>query len=233
MLQSDYIEVNGERILHYYLCHYKPTSSGFDRLSKSLIRFKNGNLIDLKAWTSCVIESFPTPILSKPVIVRALGSQETDIVSNYSPLDHLGKRLAEHLHGYYLPALLSKRQLTPPAKTLSRSNREEMFTDLYSFEGTDFPGGNILILDDIVTTGITLRAIIRSIRKRLPTLAITSLTLASTDWYSQLNTGISLHSTQYEWRHQLGWSVVEEEMPAHAAIQKLKESIQCNFSDPE
>jgi hypothetical protein len=232
MLQSDYIEVDGERILHYYLCHYKPMSSGFDRLSKSLIRFKNGSLIDLKAWTSCVIESLPATLLSKPIIVRALGSLEIDIVGNYSPLDHIGKRLAAHLQGYYLPSLLSKRTITPAAKTLTRREREEVFTNLYSFEGTDFPSTTILVLDDIVTTGMTLRAIIRSIRKILPTISIISYTLASTEWHSQLNARIDLQSGQYQWKDQLGWSIVNEDVPANIAIQELRASIQNNFSDP-
>lgn len=233
MLQSDYIEADGERITHYYLCHYKPWSAGFDRLSRSLIRFKNGSQIDLRAWTSCVIENLPSTLSAQPVIVRALSSNETDIVSNHCALDHVGEKLAKHMHGYYLPTLLSKRTITPPAKTLSRSGREEVFNDLYVFDGTDFAATHILILDDIVTTGFTLRAIIRSIRKTYSTLAITTLTLASTDANSRLNDGIDLRSGEYHWKDHQGWSIVEEELPATVAVQKLKESIQCNFMDVE
>lgn len=232
MLQSDYIEVTGERIPHYYLCHYKPLSSGFDRLSKSLIGFKKGNPIDLEAWTSCAVESLSDLPLSHPLILRALHSQETSVNNQGSPLDHLGVSLTDSLSGPYLPSSLTKAHATLPMKQLSRVKREKEIIDVYSFTPPNISFESILLIDDIMTTGITIGAIVRSVRKMTPHVPIVSFTLASTDSTSRLNDVLPLQSPTYSWSEEVGWNVAEA-VPHRIAVNALRESIRCNFSNPE
>lgn len=232
MIQSDFIEVNGERIPHYYLCHYKPLSSGFDRLSKSLIGFKRGISVDLEAWTSCAVESFSHPLLSPTLIVRALHSRETNVAANNSSLDQLGISFADSLNGSYVPETLQKAHVILPMKQLSRAMREETLTDIYSFQPPGSVYRSILLIDDIITTGCTIGAIVRAIRKANLSVPIVAFTLASTESASRLNEAVVIQSPSYEWNYEVGWNVAED-IPKPLAINMLKESIVCNFSDPE
>jgi predicted amidophosphoribosyltransferase len=232
MLQSDYIEATGERIPHYYLCHYKPLSSGFDLLSKSLIGFKNRNPIDLEAWTSCAVESLSHLSLSHPLILRALHSQETQVSDYSSSLDHLGISLTDSLSWPYLPSSLTKSHTTLPLKQLSRVKREKELIDVYSFTPPNLSFESILLIDDIITTGITIGAIVRSVRKIRPHVPIVSFTLASTDSMSRLNDVLPLKSATYSWSEEVGWNVAEA-VPHGIAVNALIESIRCNFSNPE
>ncbi len=144
--------MNGERIPHYYLCHYKPLSAGFDRLSKSLIGLKKRNPVDLEAWTSCAVESFAPSLVSNPLILRALHSHETNVINNDSSLDRLGIDLANLLSGSYIPETLTKAHATTPMKQLSRAMREKALHDIYSFEPPELMYESILLIDDIMTT---------------------------------------------------------------------------------
>ncbi len=71
----------------------------------------------------------------------------------------------------------------------------------------------------------------KSLRKKYAYIPIVSLTLASTDSASGLNDALPLQSHAYSWTEEVGWNVAEE-IPLVHAVNKLKESIACNFSDP-
>ncbi len=232
MIQSDFIEVNGERVPHYYLCHYKPLSSGFDRLSKSLIGFKRGNPIDLEAWTSCAVESISN-IISSPLVLRALHADEVAVVRKNSTLDRLGANLATSLRGLYEPEALTKKHVTIPMKQLSKTTREVNLKDIYSFSPpADMSFIGILLIDDIMTTGFTIRAMVKAVRQKNRSIPIVSFTLASTESVNTLNDATAPQSSAYSWRDEVGWKVAEE-APDPLSVHKLKEAIACNFSDPE
>ena len=63
---------------HFYLCHYRPKNAGEqDRLSQSLLRFKNGMEPDVRAWIECSVAELEKKFInSGAAVMRALGHDE-------------------------------------------------------------------------------------------------------------------------------------------------------------
>jgi predicted amidophosphoribosyltransferase len=175
-LQTQSLICDSGDFKHHYLCHYRSKSSGSDELSKSILQFKNGNEIHVNVWIDCAVGEFEKVSLKEDVvIVRALGHQEEK--AGTTSLDLLGKKLADSFHAQYIPSLLTKSS-TPKLAMLKRHERADAIFDQYSFSGIDLR--DILIIDDILTTGATMCAIAKSIRTISPSCAITIFTLAAT-----------------------------------------------------
>ena len=211
-LQEQNVTIGKETFTHYFLCHYVPKAVGSDKLSKSLLRFKRG-WPEKQAWIECsVLELKKIPNLEALVIFRALHSFETSIPKNSSTsLDDLGWTASQTLPGRYQPDCLYKGRSTEALKYLSREERKAALHDAYNFNVPDPPPANILILDDIYTTGTTMQAIVSTIREILPSSIIRFFTLACTGYDSYPNREITLKSYPYEWEQEKGWLMAEEE----------------------
>ena len=212
---------------HYFLCNYLPASAGRDTLSRSLLLFKLGHQPDLDAWIDCTLESLaPLPWRPDTIIIRALQHDETTLPdpasssnsssSSHSPnsMDLLGQALAARLHCRYLPGLLRKSRSTRPCKELSRYQRITELRQAYTFtlpDPTPTPPSPILIIDDILTTGATLRTIIRAIRQQSPRSPLRTFTLAKADYDPTLNSSTPLRGQNYQLQQGTGWQVAEEE----------------------
>lgn len=218
---------------HYYLCHYKSKAAGSDRLSQSLLRFKSGCEVDVEAWSSCIIEElkkFAWP--ENTLLLRALASNEVTIEQPTS-LDRVGDRLRQELKFQYEPHLLSKAHVTPPLKQLSRNERHPALVNTYRFHADQTLAtewSTILILDDILTTGTTLKAIAAAIRQQLPDVPITGLTLALSEKTAPLNATISLQSNAYTWQQPGSW-VMRETDPDYISLESLLTAIQSDFQN--
>lgn len=176
-LQKQCLICDSGEFRHYYLCHYRSKSSGSDELSKSILQFKNGNAVHVNVWVDCAVgELKKASIKEDVVIIRALGHQEERAAGTTS-LDTLGKKLAETFHAQYIPSLLTK-STTPKLALLKRQERAEALFNQYSFLGMEYR--EILIIDDILTTGATMCAIAKSIRTISPSCSLTVFTLAAT-----------------------------------------------------
>jgi hypoxanthine phosphoribosyltransferase len=68
----------------------------------------------------------------------------------------------------------------------------------------------ILIIDDILTTGATMRAIVAAIRQLLSSTSIRIFTLASTDREALINKSVQLSGYNYGWQNARGWIVAED-----------------------
>lgn len=105
----------------YYLCNYRPLHLGGDRLSRSLIRFKEALAFDLQAWIECAIRELQQVDMPGDfIIMRALSSEETIIDSNADiALDKLGRAIAEVFNINWKPRLIGKQNYTRPLKLLA------------------------------------------------------------------------------------------------------------------
>jgi predicted amidophosphoribosyltransferase len=183
---------------HYYLCHYLPLSAGKDTISRSLLKFKRRTQPDFNAWIECALEALHGISLTPDtIILRALHHDEM-IAGPIFPtaLDFLGYALAGHFGCRYLPSFLRKSRPALPCKELSRRQRKTELRGIYSLDPTArqmiaapslSPAAPLpttppfLLIDDILTTGTTMRMIIRALRRTFPLSPIQIFTLARAD----------------------------------------------------
>jgi predicted amidophosphoribosyltransferase len=176
---------------HYYLCSYLPRTVGKDALSLSLLKFKQRFQPDLDAWTAAATDLLDDlPFSPDTIIVRALRHNETVARPEFPcALDLLGHSLAARLHCRYLPALLIKTRPTLPGKFLTRNQRRSQLESVYQLApvapapepGSPTP---FLLIDDILTSGSTMRALIHTLRNHYPACAITAFTLTRAGYQS-------------------------------------------------
>ena len=183
-LQETSILVENIRYRHYYLCHYIPLTTGIDTVSRSLLKFKRGAQPDLGNWLDrslCAIQAKPIPLPSGAIIIRALHHRETRVTPDHPcSLDLLGQTLAGHFRVPYLPGLLHKTRPTVINQGLTRTQRQAELQDVYAINPAAFIQPpprlrSILLLDDILTSGTTVRAIIRTIRPAADSISIFTL----------------------------------------------------------
>lgn len=224
-LQRQHIQFQNEYFNHYYLCNYQPRYTGEDKLSESLIRFKDCNELDVRAWAECAVMKLQDLFFQENlVIVRALGKEEIKVLpDSKTSLDLLGALLSEKLDCHYRPELLSKTRETKSMKLLSKTEREVELENAYIFK-TESNIDEILIIDDILTTGTTMKEIIRAIRKVLPTCKITLFTLADTDHQALLNKDLSLSDYSLKWS-QREWEFVADADISYNELEILKQKI--------
>ena len=196
-LQETSFTYNDSLYRYYYLCKYLPLSAGVDTLSRSLLKFKRCIRPDLDAWIESTLEGFHNiPLSPDTIIVRALRHDETQVhesspasAPSLSPppsaLDLLGQALATSFQCQYLPSLLCKSRPTLSNKGLTRDQRETQLNDVYSIAHEILPANlsnpPFLLIDDILTTGATIRTIIHTLHQSFPLSLLQIFTLARVD----------------------------------------------------
>jgi predicted amidophosphoribosyltransferase len=200
---------------HYYLCNYRPLHAGGDRLSRSLLRFKEALAHDLQAWIDCALtELGQTSFPPDTILIRALASYEKrSSPQTRTALDQLGAAIALKVLLNWKPSLLEKHRTTRPHKNLAAADRWKEVRDVHHIsEHAIKPGTHhFLLIDDILTTGATVVSIIRLLKSFFPAATCSVFTLAKSDQYSTLNTHLQLASAGYTWEQGAGWQVAEEE----------------------
>jgi predicted amidophosphoribosyltransferase len=81
--------------------------------------------------------------------------------------------------------------------------------------GSAPPSPSFLLIDDILTTGTTMRMIIRALRRQFPRCPIRIFTLARSDYDPALNLSSPLHGQNYHLEDSTGWVVAEEERESY------------------
>jgi len=228
-LYHTYLSYNHHLYSHYYLCHYLPASAGRDNLSHSLLRFKKGRHPDLEAFIDCSLELFTqVPIPKDATVVRALHHHETTISTIPSALDLLGQQLAHRFQHHYHPGLLRKGHTNQPVKLFSRPRREEELQGLYAVDTAyasqlpDAPG-HWLIIDDVLTSGATIRSILQAIHQAYPPANIDIFTLARATATPLQPTPLKGRHYQFQ-EHDTTWTLAEDQTPYYSLLQ-LKSSI--------
>lgn len=231
-LQIQKLEFNSEEFTHYYLCQYRPLSVGLDDLSRSILNFKCGRQPDVEAWTECSVSELEQVHIKKDCLILRVLSSTEKIINDASdtPLDYLGIQVAKNLNAHYIPSLLKKTRATSQVKFLSLAERAAELSDVYVFDtlNSDVPS-QVLILDDILTTGTTVQAVIHAIRSVWHSCPIQIFTLASTDYHAKLNMSVQLSSYAYAWEIEKGWKVAEDESKYSSELASLKSKIFADF----
>lgn len=202
---------------HFFLCNYCPRGSGPDRLSRSLLRFKSGEAPDREAWIGCALEALENfdQSIAQPahvLIIRALHHNERLPVGG-TALDLLGQMIAEKAGAVYFPSLLGKRRPTQKFTSLHKKSlrRGELEQVYYIHETPPVPEPtHVLLLDDIVTTGATVSAILRVVTKAMPRIRPLVFSLAKASPDPSLNQGLSLKGNYGDWEG--GWVLKEDEV---------------------
>lgn len=225
-LHQTYLSYNKELYPHYYLCHYLPRSAGRDTLSHSLLKFKRSRQPDLEGWIDCALEMLTAmPVPPGATLIRALHHNETTIPDTPVALDILGKRLATRFHHHYHPHLLRKSHPTRPVKTFDKPRRKEELQGLYSIDPAglatlpDGPPKHWLIIDDILTSGATIHAIIQAIHQSFPGTSLTIFTLTRAEITAPPHPPASIKGQHYQLEQGADWVLAEPPQPYYSPFQ--------------
>jgi predicted amidophosphoribosyltransferase len=191
-LLTSKIKCGNAYFTHLYLRPYLPLSAGADALSLSLVKFKQRIQPDLNTWIEDAAQLLSRLSFSPDtIIIRALRHDETCARPEFpSALDLLGQSLATSFHCRYIPTLVSKSRVTLPNKHLTRRERRSQLRDVYHVATASLsPLTPFLLIDDILTTGATMRALISAIRCVYPDCPIHAFTLTRADYASPVDPG--------------------------------------------
>jgi predicted amidophosphoribosyltransferase len=168
----------------YHLCYYFSRAEGYDADRQMVLDFKNEDEEAIRHFILEALAFFGHGHVDEDLIIlRPMRSKETKYDHlNESPLDRLGDSIATVFHVTYYPSLLTKSRPTKQVKTLSPSMRKAELQGVYQIEKNyfDYNTRPVLIIDDVVTTGATVCAIIGTILKDFPKTKINVFSLAWT-----------------------------------------------------
>lgn len=203
----------------HYLCGYRAASSGHDGISKSILKFKQGDTLHIAAWAEVALLALQQAGLGKgDIMVRALGHQETAVLwrSDPQPMDVLCRFIAEKSGCAYSPDIIRKKWKTEKLRGMSRTQRERAMDGAYELAPVFGWGKQRLwIMDDVVTTGSTVRAIAAALLKRYPAVELRTFCLARTDGHlGDLERGL-VKGEHYGWDARAGNWVVMEDPPLY------------------
>jgi hypothetical protein len=153
----------------FHLAFYHPVRTGLqERVSKYLQDFVHGAEPQTSRWISLA-----APLISSgksfDVIIRSLLNTETSPVE-FTSLDRLCQAVAEASGAAYNPERLEKMRETADLSSLAgKAARAKELEGVFRFDATGLsPKAKILIVDAIMTTGATIEAIARAVKKVLP-----------------------------------------------------------------
>jgi len=188
-ISEDYSFLSGAWHLAYYIPSNKPTGS----LSSNILEFKKANKPYFLAWTKWAVDDLSKLNIHFDFILRALGSKELK-VSGTKGLDLMGKVLAEKLNSIYIPSVLEKNRETRSMHTLkTKAERREAINGSYfvAKQPYDFDKKNILILDDVTTSSITIQEILRALKVAFPNAQYFLFCLGKTEYNTEANDSIT------------------------------------------
>jgi ATP-dependent DNA helicase RecQ len=194
---QDQIRITETKILkselnNLFLGYYRHDK---DYVKNKVLKFKDGDENTINQWLSVIkqhINLFP----SIDYIVRALGHKEINAIK--SSLDNVGKLIEESIpYSKYLPDLLSKKTTNNKLTTMNAIDRKNTLSKQYFFNENhkEFSKQkkSFLIIDDVYTTGSTIKEITRAIREISPNSIIYVFTLVQTKGFGDSHE-IELHN---------------------------------------
>lgn len=170
-LPIDYIIFYGYK-RGWHLAYYIPKNSGNSDhrvYSNEILKFKDGDRESVKNWSLWATKELKELGINFHYVVRALSSDEME-VSGDKGLDKLGRHLEKCFGWKYCPSVLVKTRFCEQMKGKKKMDRELNVKDLYSIGDSrfDFNYKNILVLDDITTSGTTAGALAHTLKSRWP-----------------------------------------------------------------
>lgn len=92
-------------------------------------------------------------------------SKERRIYRGFNQSEELAKKLAKGYGWRVLPAKCVYRIDKTPQSTLKSSERQQNVKNVFQIKNTNIQDCNILLIDDVVTTGATLNELARTLKK--------------------------------------------------------------------
>ena len=156
----------------YYLYDYLPKNKfSQDQKSKLILDFKDNEGSAVLQWCieaskACGLKFARTNI---DVIIRVLGHDELEAGKIDLPLDKLGRNISRAINASYQPEILYKSSTNKSLKFLGKEGRENELHQKYNFKNVgNISNLSILIIDDITTTGSTIKEVCRAIMEQVP-----------------------------------------------------------------
>ena len=177
-----------------HLVFYIPVGTGDATLiSRSIIMFKEGITAAVDLWSELLAEELGSVAGDFDAILRPLSSKET-AEHIPGPLDVMGKRLGEKLGIPYLPQFFIKDEVRQPLhKISSGAKRYNVLIDNYHLKYNINPAiigkARFLLIDDVTTSGSTVRVIADIIHKYYPDISLSFAALARTSHQPRANEG--------------------------------------------
>lgn len=178
----------------WHLCYYYTNQR--DRYSNKLLNFKNGIEKDLNEWLNWakleLVETLEAEGIKIDYVIRVLGSQET-IPLRSKPVAFLARNIASEIGARYIPRILSKKHNTAKfTKLNSLDERINEISGVYQVSDEyDLNGKNILIVDDITTSGTTLRYVRQAILRKYKNARFYGFCLGKTSYDHSANENIN------------------------------------------
>ena len=153
------------------LAYYVPGHQDKTIVSDRLLDFKRNNVSVISKWNRWVSVEFRNLLengVSFDFVLRALGSSELSAAMN-RPLDSVGQTIASICGSKYVPRTISKTHPSSPLHTLnSLEERRIALDNIYQIESqhVNFNFQRVLIIDDVSTTGTTLKSILKTLRNQ-------------------------------------------------------------------
>lgn len=163
----------------------------------------------MKAWIACSVAELSKLFRnSNATVMHALGHQQT-VSDEENSIAKLCTRLSCEVGLQDGRHVLYKQRPTSKLSLLSMHDRFKEISGNYFLKEDLLPSHRILIIDDILTTGATMTAIIDAIRCAVSSPSIKIFTLACCDYVSLLNNEVTLAGYSYRWQLERGWFVNE------------------------
>ena len=151
-----------------------------DQLSRAILKFKECDAEFVQKWIAFATNEIEQSTISPNFIIHALSHNEMHSNQN-SSLGLLATSLQNRISNCrYLPNSLSKIRSIDRLHTMNRAARNNEINQAYKFNKPQNVNGRFLIIDDIMTTGTTMKEIARAIRVEIPDCAIHYFTLLKT-----------------------------------------------------
>lgn len=175
----------------WHLFYYFPMKSSWDNNAQLILDFKSNSKPVTEYLLECALRELKAYRLREEIIViRAFKSTELKAGDGkVIALDMLGQGIPTGIKGIYIPQLLCKKRLTKPLKGFDASGREREIEGVYEVRdlGLSLDHRQIILIDDVVTTGVTSRTIAGQILTRYPFARINVFALAWTPSKNQRN----------------------------------------------
>jgi predicted amidophosphoribosyltransferase len=193
---------SGRAIDLYHLCYYLSKNTSRDSEQQLVLDFKNNEEQAVRRFIIEAIENLQhLGIDEDTLILRALSSKETKADQNMARgLRRLGTSLSWVFDCDHFPSMLYKKRVTEPIKNLGIAERKAELAGVYAVDQNivDLNERKVLLIDDVVTTGATVSAIIDAILKAFPQTQVEVFSLAWTPTYwQQLALGLQERAAMY------------------------------------
>lgn len=173
---------NNDITNHFFLCAYRPPERDTPRsYSNFIIKFKNGDHHTVEGWSRWSAYEIGALSINFDICVTSLGHDQL-VADKEKPLYKLASYIDNFLNIKFMPDILSKKKTTKKSIGMSKEERRNEIADVYSAKNIKFenPIKNILIIDDVTTSGAQLFDIVRALKVNWPRACYYSFTLGKT-----------------------------------------------------